>query len=43
MKNDSKKLEEREDLRIKKNGEEVEQSLGMSITTRKGRKTKSYK
>lgn len=41
MKNDSKNQEEHEDLRTKKNDEEgEEQSLSMSMTLRKGRKTK---
>lgn len=43
MKYVSKKQDEREDLRTKKNGVVLEQSLGVSITMRKGRKSKSYK
>jgi hypothetical protein len=43
MKNVSKKQEEHEDLRIKKIGEEGEQTLGVSMTMMKGRKTKPCK
>lgn len=39
----AKKQDEREDLRPKKNAVVLEQTLGVSITMRKGRKSKSYK
>ena len=41
--NVSNKQEEHEDLRIKKIGEEGEQTLGVSMTMMKGRKTKPCK
>lgn len=42
MKNDSKVQEEGEVLRTKKYEEEVEQSVGIFITMKQGRKTKTY-